>query len=90
MACLLERDEVIFPVAESLAKRDRVLDNPWTRVRTHAMPVRGSVFEQELDMLLQRATAIVEVVDLDVDMLRIAKWHEFLFYRVPGKRVSDT
>ena len=45
MACLLERDEVIFSILECLAKRDRVLDNPWTRVRTYAMPVRGCVFD---------------------------------------------
>ena len=90
MACLLKRDEVIFSILECLAKRNRVLNNPRTRIRTHAMPVRGGVFEQKLGMLLQRTTAVVEVVDLDINMLRIAKRHEFLFYRVPGKRVSNT
>ena len=90
MACLLKRDKIILAITKGLAKRNRVLDNPRTRVRTHAMPVRGRVFEQKLDMLLKRTTAVVEVVDLDVNMLRIAKRHEFLFHRVPGKGVSDT
>jgi hypothetical protein len=52
------------------------------------MTVRGRVFEQKLGMLLERTTAVIEVVDLDINMLRIAKRHEFLFYRVPGKTIA--
>lgn len=90
MACLLQRDKIIFAITKGLAQCYRILNNPRTRVRTHAMTVRSGVFEQKLGMLLKRTTAVIEVVNLDVNMPRIAKRHEFLFYRVPGKAISDT
>ena len=90
MTCLLERDIIIFAVLERLAQRDRVLDDPRAGIGTNSVAVRRRILEQELRMLLQRTTSIVEVMHLDVDMLRIAKRHEFLFNGVPGETISYT
>jgi hypothetical protein len=53
------------------------------------MTIGSGVFEEELSVLLQRTAAVIEVVDLDIDMLGIAKRHQFLLYGIPRERVSD-
>ena len=39
-------------------------------------------------MLLQRTTAVVEVMNLHLYMLRIAKRHKFLLHRIPRETIT--
>jgi hypothetical protein len=68
---LLQRDIVVFAVTKSLTKGDCVFDEPTPdpslkgrEVCANAMTIGGGVFEKELSMLLQRTTAVVEIMHL--------------------------
>lgn len=72
MAGLLERDEIVLAVPKSLTKRNGILDHAKYRVCTHAMRIGCCIFQQKLGMLLQRTTAVVEIMNLYLHMLGIA------------------
>jgi hypothetical protein len=54
------------------------------------MGIGGGILHQEACVLLQRTSAVVEIVDLHFDSRRVAQRNQFLLYGIPGKRVSYT
>ena len=89
MTCLLERDKIVPAVEEGLTKRYRVFDDTRLGIGADAMGVRRRVLQHKLRMLLQRATAVVEVMHLHLHACRIAQRHQFLLHRVPGETIPD-
>ena len=89
MAGLLKRYVIVFAVLQGLTKRDGVLDDTRARVGADAMRIGSGILEQELSVLLQRATAVVQVMNLHLNALFGTERHEFLLDRIPRERVAD-
>ena len=72
MAGLLKRDIVIFAILQCLTERNGVLDNTWLCIGAHTMGVSGCVLEQERCVLLQRTTAVIEIMNLHLHVFLVA------------------
>jgi hypothetical protein len=53
------------------------------------MAVGGGVFDEELGMLLQGTTAVVEIMNFNFYSTRFTKRHQFLLYGIPREGVAD-
>ena len=87
VAGLLERDEVIRTVPECLSQADSIFDDARSRIGTDAMGVSRRVFEHELRVLLQRATAIIQVMNLHLYAFFRAQRYQFLLHRIAGETI---
>ena len=90
MAGLLERDIIVRSVAQGLFERNGVSNDPTRRVGTYPMTVGCRISEHERSMLLQRATAVVEIMHLHFNAFRITQRNEFLLYGIPRETVAYT
>ena len=96
VAGLLKGDIIVLAVTKRLTEGDRVFYyttlavSHWPlAIRTHAMGVRGGVFEEEGGVLLKGTATVIEVMDLHLYVRSIAERDKFLLYRIPGKRISN-
>ncbi len=90
MAGLLERDIIVRSVAQGLFERNSVSNDPTLRVGTYPMTVGGRITKHERSMLLQRATAVVEIMHLHFNAFGITQRNEFLLYGIPRETVAYT
>jgi hypothetical protein len=90
MAGLLERDIIVRSVAQGLFERNSILNDPTLRVGTYPVTVGCRISEHERSMLLQRATAVVEIMHLHLNAFSITQRNEFLLYGIPRETVAYT